>query len=66
MRADIDPCPKGDPECETGDDGSCHDGCEAPTPTCAVCGYREQDITHDRASVVYSHEFAASSPSSRS
>lgn len=25
-----DPCPKGDPDCETGDDGSCHDACEAP------------------------------------
>jgi glycine/D-amino acid oxidase-like deaminating enzyme len=23
----IDPCPKGDPDCETGDDGSCHDAC---------------------------------------
>jgi hypothetical protein len=22
-----DPCPKGDPDCETGDDGSCHDAC---------------------------------------
>ncbi|HYW33004.1 MAG TPA: hypothetical protein VE869_16000 [Gemmatimonas sp.] len=27
---EIDPCPKGDPECMTGDDGSCHDACEAP------------------------------------
>lgn len=26
---DVDPCPKGDPGCETGDDGSCHDACEA-------------------------------------
>lgn len=26
----LDPCPQGDPECETGDDGSCHDACEAP------------------------------------
>lgn len=24
----VDPCPKGDPDCETGDDGSCHDACE--------------------------------------
>lgn len=24
---DFDPCPQGDPDCETGDDGSCHDGC---------------------------------------
>lgn len=32
VAADVDPCPKGDPECETGDDGSCHDGCEAPRP----------------------------------
>ena len=23
-----DPCPKGDPDCETGDDGSCHDACD--------------------------------------
>jgi len=28
--SDFDPCPKGDPECLTGDDGSCHDACEAP------------------------------------
>jgi hypothetical protein len=25
-----DPCPAGDPACETGDDGSCHDGCTSP------------------------------------
>jgi hypothetical protein len=29
--ADFDPCPKGDTECLTGDDGSCHDACETPT-----------------------------------
>lgn len=28
--SDFDPCPKGDPDCETGDDGSCHDACERP------------------------------------
>jgi hypothetical protein len=27
---DAEPCPKGDPDCETGDDGSCHDACRSP------------------------------------
>lgn len=31
---EVDPCPKGDPECMTGDDGSCHDACEAPPTIC--------------------------------
>lgn len=35
--AAVDPCPVGDPECETGDDGSRHDGCTpAVGPDAAV------------------------------
>ncbi|WP_433067379.1 hypothetical protein [Dactylosporangium sp. CS-033363] len=30
---DPDPCPVGDPDCETGDDGSRHDGCTPPRHT---------------------------------
>lgn len=33
-----DPCPVGDPACETGDDGSCHDGCAAPRPVATDAG----------------------------
>lgn len=39
-----DPCPVGDPDCETGDDGSCHDGCTAPGPD----GLTAEQIEDDR------------------
>lgn len=48
VATDVDPCPKGDPDCETGDDGSCHDGCRAPAeeeefPVCEWCGATVDD-----------------------
>lgn len=41
---EVDPCPKGDPDCETGDDGSCHDACESPSAEMAVIAPDEDEI----------------------